>query len=261
MLRSLWLYRGFIQSSIRNELINRFANSKLGGLWLIVNPLTQVAIYTLILSNVLAAKLPGIDNKYSYAIYLMAGLLAWTLFSEIVGKCLNLFIEHGNLMKKMHFPRVTLPAIVVGFNLFNNLLLFLCMFVIFLILGHHFGPAIFWLLPLTIFLAIFSLGLGLIFGILNVFIRDLAQVVPILLQMLFWFTPIVYPLSITPEDFRYLFNANPVYHFVGAYQDVIVYGRGPQLESVALIGTLSLLISGFSLFLFRRAKEEMVDAL
>jgi len=261
MLRSLWLYRGFILSSIRNELISRFANSKLGGTWLIINPLAQVAIYALILSNVLAAKLPGIDNKYAYAIYLMAGLLAWTLYAEIVGKCLNLFIEHGNLIKKMRFPRITLPAIVIGFNLCNNVLLFICMIAIFLILGHQFGLVVFWLLPLTILLASFSLGVGLVLGILNIFIRDISQIVPIILQMLFWFTPIVYPKNIVPEDYRDLLNANPMYHFVNAYQDVIVYDRAPQLDTIVIISTISFCLLGLSLFLFRRASEEMVDVL
>ena len=114
MLRGLWEYRSFVVSSIKNEFIARFARSRLGGLWMIIHPLAQVAIYALILSNVLAAKLPGIDNKYAYALYLMAGMLAWNLFSEIVSRCLTIFIENGNLMKKMRFPRIALPVNVVG---------------------------------------------------------------------------------------------------------------------------------------------------
>ena len=114
LFKSLWDYRGFVFSSIRNEFSARFARSRLGGLWMIINPLAQVAIYALVLSNVLAAKLPGIDNKYAYALYLMAGMLAWSLFSEIISRCLTLFIDQGNLMKKMRFPRITLPVIVVG---------------------------------------------------------------------------------------------------------------------------------------------------
>ena len=102
MLKSVWQYRGFVLSSIRNDMVSRFAQSKLGGLWVILNPLSQVLIYALILSNILAAKLPGIDNKYAYSIYLMSGLLAWTLFSESVSRCLTLFIDNGNLMKKMN---------------------------------------------------------------------------------------------------------------------------------------------------------------
>ena len=96
LLNSLWLYRRFVLSSIRTEFVARFARSRLGGIWMIIHPLAQVAIYALILSEVLAAKLPGIENKYSYAIYLVAGTLAWTLFAEIISRCLVLFIEQGN---------------------------------------------------------------------------------------------------------------------------------------------------------------------
>ena len=136
MLRGIWDYRGFIVTSIKNEFVARFARSKLGGLWMIIHPLAQVAIYALILSNVLGARLPGIDNKYAYALYLIAGILAWNLFAEIVGRCLTVFIEQGNLMKKMRFPRIALPVIVVGSCLLNNLLLFGAVLIIFAVLGH-----------------------------------------------------------------------------------------------------------------------------
>nr|VFK10874.1 MAG: lipopolysaccharide transport system permease protein [Candidatus Kentron sp. LPFa]VFK27309.1 MAG: lipopolysaccharide transport system permease protein [Candidatus Kentron sp. LPFa] len=261
MLHSLWRYRHFILSSIRNDLITRFVRSKLGGLWIIINPLAQVAIYALILSNILGARLPGIDNKYAYAIYLMAGLLAWTLFTEILNRCLNLFIEHGNLMKKMNFPRITLPAIVVGSNLINNGLLLIAMLGIFLLLGHHFSLIMLWLLPLTVILTGFSLGIGLVLGVINVFLRDIGQVIPIILQVCFWFTPIVYPANIIPETYRHWLNLNPIYHFTSAYQNVLVYGRPPQFEGLIVISALTLLLLLLSLFLFRRANEEMMDAL
>ena len=77
MFRSLWQYRQFVFSSVQNELRSRFARSKLGGLWMIMNPLFQVAIYALILSNILQSKLPETNDKYAYPVYLMAGLLGW----------------------------------------------------------------------------------------------------------------------------------------------------------------------------------------
>jgi len=120
MFSALWRYRGFVFSSIKNEFVARFARSRLGGLWMIIHPLAQVVIYALILSTVLSAKLPGIDNQYGYAIYLTSGILAWTLFSEVISRCLTLFIEQGNLMKKMAFPRVSLPTIVAGSCLLSH---------------------------------------------------------------------------------------------------------------------------------------------
>lgn len=261
MYRGLWQYRYFVLSSIRNEMTTRFARSKLGGLWMIINPLSQVLIYALILSNILAAKLPGIDNQYAYAIYLMAGLLAWTLFNEIISRCLTLFIEQGNIMKKMSFPRITLPAIVAGSCLLNNILLFVSMLGIFALLGHQFNFAMLWLIPLTLITMVLAMSVGLFFGVLNVFVRDVGQVVPIILQMLFWLTPIVYPIAIIPEAYRHWLNLNPLYPLTHAYQQIIVYGNSPQWEGIIIIAIIGLFLAGVSLFMFRRASAEMVDAL
>src|SRR5690606_32287585 len=220
LLISLWRYRGFVISSIRNEFATRFARSRLGGLWMIIHPLAQVAIYALILSNILAARLPGIDNKYAYALYLMAGILAWSLFAEIVGRCVSLFIEQGNLMKKMLFPRITLPAIVVGSSLLNNLLLLAAILGVFALFGHAPTLQMLWLIPLTLSVTALAVGVGLILGVLNVFVRDVGQIVPIVLQVLFWFTPIVYPINIVPEGIKGTIDFNPMYPIVSAYHNV-----------------------------------------
>lgn len=261
MLRGVWQYRGFVLSSIRNDMVSRFAQSKLGGLWVILNPLSQVLIYALILSNILAAKLPGIDNKYAYAIYLMSGLLAWTLFSELVSRCLTLFIDNGNLMKKMNFPRITLPSIVIGSCVLNNALLFMAMLVIFALLGHEFNAAMLWLIPLTFCVVTLGFGVGLLLGVFNVFMRDIGQVVPIVLQVMFWFTPIVYPLDIIPSQYRDLMSFNPLYPIIDGYHQVLVYGLSPQFESIAIVLAVSLFLVALGLFIFKRAGAEMMDVL
>ncbi|MDX2471627.1 MAG: ABC transporter permease [SAR324 cluster bacterium] len=261
MFRALWQYRNFVLSSVKNELVTRFARSKWGGFWIVINPLSQVLIYALILSNILAAKLPGIDDKYGYAIYLMAGLLAWSLFIELISRGVTLFLEQGNLMKKMSFPRVTLPSILLGSCLLNNFMLFIAMIGIFGILGQALTFQLLWVFPLTIILATLSLSLGLILGVLNVFLRDIGQIVPIVLQVWFWGTPIVYPVSIIPERFHYLMNFNPLYHIVLAYHQVLVYGAAPALEGVMITFAGSVILLGFALFLFRQSSAEMVDVL
>jgi homopolymeric O-antigen transport system permease protein len=260
-LKCLWMYRYFVFTSIINELIGSFSRSKIAGLWVIINPLSQVLIYTLILSNILQAKLPGIEGKYSYAIYLMAGLLAWNLFSEIINRSLVLFIQYGNLLKKMNFPRITLPVIIVGSCGLNNLLLFISMLAIFLVLGHQFSINMFWIIPLTLLVMLLAIGIGLILGVMNVFLRDIGQVVPIILQMLFWFTPIVYPVNILPENIRYLLRFNPLFEITDAYHTVLVYNRMPDLSNLALITVAAVVIAALALFMFRRASAEMADAL
>ena len=261
MLRDLYLYRGFVFQSIKNELVSRFSRSKLGGFWIILNPLSQVLIYTLILSNILAAKLPGTVHGYAYAVYLMAGLLCWTLFHEIVSRCLTLFIDQGNVMKKMNFPRITMPVIAIGSCLLHNCLLLAAMLGIFALLGHEFGLEILWLIPLILITILLATSLGLILGVLNVFVRDVGEIVPIIFQMLFWFTPIVYPITIIPEIYRDWLNMNPIYPIVDAYQQVIVYGEGPYWKVIFALGCIGISLACVSLFIFRRASAEMVDAL
>ena len=261
MLSGAWRYRFFIVSSIRTELRTKFIRSRLGGLWMILNPLAQVLIFAFVLSAVLSAKLPGIDNRYAYAIYLMAGTLGWSLFAEIVNRCLTLFIDNGNILKKLAFPKIALPLVVVGSALVNNVLLLLAILVIFGTLGHAPGLAILWL-PLLMLVAItLAVGVGLLCGVLNVFVRDVGQVVPVIMQFVYWFTPIVYTVNIIPAQYRSWLSLNPLIPLVSAYQDVLVYDRTPEWSGLGTTFLIGLLFSAFSLVLFRKASPEMVDQL
>jgi lipopolysaccharide transport system permease protein len=261
ILAAIWRYRHFIVSSIKNDLRSRFARSKLGGLWMILQPLAQVAIYALVLSRIMAAKLPGIDNRYAYVIYLMAGMVAWSLFAEVVSRSLNMFVESGNLMKKMAFPRVCLPIIVGGSSLVSNLLLLVTAIGVFVLIGQPLSLAMLWL-PLLIGINLaFALGLGLMLGILNVFVRDIAQVMTVVLQLLFWLTPIVYMPSIIPDRLRAVLEFNPMMHMVVAFQSVILYGRAPGMAGLIVMASTAFVLLVFALILFRRAAPEMVDVL
>jgi lipopolysaccharide transport system permease protein len=261
MLAGAWRYRYFISSSITTELRIKFVRSRLGGLWMILNPLAQVLIFAFVLSAVMAAKLPGIDNRFAYAIYLMAGTLGWSLFAEIILRCLTLFIDNGNILKKLAFPKIALPLIVTGSALVNNVLLLLAMLVIFGLLGHFPGPALLWLPVLTAVTVALALGLGLALGVLNVFMRDIGQVVPVALQFLYWFTPIVYMAQIIPLQYRGWLEFNPLIPVITGYQQVLLYGRAPDLASLAGTCLLAAVLLVLALALFRKASPEMVDQL
>lgn len=261
MLRGLWSYRFFVANSIWNEFYLRFSRSTLGGAWLVFHPLSQVMIYAFILSNLLAAKLPGIDNQYAYAIYLMAGLLAWNLFSEVLTGCMKVFVDNANSLKKINFPRTTLPIIVIGTALLNNVILFVVMIAIFLLLGHVPGIGFVAILPMMFIVALFGAGLGIIFGVINVFIRDVEQAVPIILQILFWFTPIVYPANIIPPEFRSYLEISPLYHLIEFYHQIIAFKVVPSLSTPVGLLCLASLLCVLALHLFRKAGPEMVDVL
>lgn len=262
LLRDLYLYRHFVLSSIRNDLVTRFAASKLGAVWTILNPLSLVLIYSLVLSNILEARLPGTDSQHAYAIYLMAGLLAWNLFSEIINRCLTLFIEQSNLLKKVSFPRITLPTIVIGSCIVNNMILFIAIIVIATLLGHDLGWPVLWVIPMMFVVSIFALGFGIILGLMNVFVRDIGQLIPIVLQITFWFTPIVYPANILSEELQSLLIYNPMYYVVSAYQGVFIYNQTHVFGTgLILMLSVGMLLAVVSLFLFRRASPELVDVL
>jgi lipopolysaccharide transport system permease protein len=261
MFRAIYRYRYFILSSIRNDLRVRFARSKLGGLWMIIHPLAQVLIFALILSEVLAAKLPGIDNKYAYALYLMAGSLCWSMFSEAIMRSLTLFIDNGELMKKMAFPRVCLPVIAAGGVLLNNALLLGAIFLVFAVLGHLPDHHVVWLPLLMVLTLLVGMGVGVVLGVLNVFMRDIGQIVPVVLQALFWLTPIVYSIDILPQQYQTWFRFNPLYPLVASYQNVLVFGKAPLWGELAVLALAAVGVWLVALVTFRRSSAEMVDAL
>jgi lipopolysaccharide transport system permease protein len=191
----------------------------------------------------------------------MSGTLGWSLFAEIVNRCLTLFIDNGNILKKLAFPKIALPAIVVGSALVNNVLLFLAILAIFGVLGHLPGLALLWLPLLTLVTVGLALGFGLTLGVLNVFLRDLGHVVPVLMQFLYWFTPVVYMVNIIPPQYRGYLVFNPLIPVIGGYQDVLLYNRTPDFSGAALPCVVALVLLALAFKLFRKASPEMVDQL
>ena len=261
MLASAWRYRRFIVSSIRADFQARFARSRVGLFWMVAQPLAQVAIFSFVLSGLLAARIPNVSGPYAYVIFLMAGTLCWSLFSDVVARCLTIFIESGNMIKKIAFPRVSLPLIVTGIALANNAALFLVVACAASLLGYPISIHYVWLPPLVLLTVALAIGLGIICGTLNVFSRDVGQVVPVLLQLLFWMTPIVYIASILPEPFQQWLAWNPLVAIVQSYQDVILFARPPAWDSLVPAAVVSGVLLFVALGLFRRAAGEMPDVL
>jgi lipopolysaccharide transport system permease protein len=261
MIGALWAYRGFIVGSVMREFQSKYRNSLLGAAWTVINPLAMIVVYTVIFSQIMKAKLPGVDTTFAYSIYLCAGVLTWGLFAEIVGRAQNTFLENANLLKKLSFPRLCLPVTVVA-NAGLNFAIIFGLFSAFLVLSGNFpGWPYLALLPLLAVLVAFAIGLGITLGVLNVFFRDVGQFFGIFLQFWFWLTPIVYPTSILPERLQPFMSLNPMARLINAFQVILVNGQWPNWYSlwpvVALATVLCLL--GFSLF--RRHAGEMVDEL
>lgn len=261
MLRALWSYRGFVMGSVKREFQARYSNAILGALWSLLSPLAMIVVYTVIFAEVMHSKLPGVASQYGYSIYLCAGILTWGLFAEIVARGQNVFIEQANLIKKISFPRICLPLIVV-FNALANFAIIFGLFTLFLLASHNF-PGLVWfaLVPVLAVLVLLATGIGMVAGVLNVFFRDVGQFLTIAMQFWFWLTPIVYPASILPENVRPLLAWNPMAAVIGACQAILVEGRAPDWASLGPAAVLAVLLCVFGLRLFRKRSGEMVDEL
>ena len=261
LLRSVLAYRGFILGSVRREFQSKYRNSLLGAAWTVLNPLAMIVVYTVIFAQVMRAKLPGMDSTFAYSIYLCAGVLTWGLFAEIVGRSQNVFLDNANILKKISFPRICLPIIVV-LNAGLNFAIIFSLFTSFLILSGNFpGWAFLAIFPVLAVQIIFSIGLGMTLGVLNVFFRDVGQFFGIVLQFWFWFTPIVYPLPIVHEKIRNLIALNPMVPLITAYQDILVRGFWPQWETLIPVTLLGIMLCVMGVRLFRKRAGEMVDEL
>ena len=261
MIKALWAYRGFILGSVRREFQSKYSNSLLGAAWTIIHPLAMIVVYTVVFSQVMKARLPGAEGQFAYSIYLCAGVLTWTFFSETVSRAQNVFLENANLIKKVSFPRMCLPVIVVA-NASLNFLIIFGLFTLFLILSGSFpGLVYFAVVPLLLIQVLFSVGLGITLGVLNVFFRDVGQLFAVVLQFWFWLTPVVYPVSILPEFAQKALRFNPMTNIIASYQGVLVNGQWPDWASLWPVTLLALALCAWGMRLFRAHAGEMVDEL
>jgi lipopolysaccharide transport system permease protein len=261
LFRAVWAYRGFVLGSVQREFQLKYRNSLLGAAWTVINPLAMIVVYTVIFSQVMRAKLPGVDSTFGYSIYLCAGVLTWGLFSEITLKAQSMFLDNANLLRKLNFPRICLPIMVAANALLNFGIVFGLFTFFLLVTGNFPGWAYLALLPLLGLLILFSVGLGITLGVLNVFFRDVGQFFGIFITFWFWLTPITYPVSILPKWVKPFMALNPMACFMAAFQDVLVRDEWPRWATLWPMALATLLLCAFGLRLFRRHSGEIMDEL
>lgn len=261
MIKDIWDFRNFILGSVRREFQLKYRNSLLGSTWAFLSPLAMILVYTLVFSEVMKASMPGVDNKFAYSIYLCAGILTWGLFLEIITGCQTIFLNNATLLKKVSFPKICLPVVILLSALLNFSITF-GLFTGFLVLSGNFpGPVYFALFPLLFIEILFSISLGIIIGVLNVFFRDIGQITGVAMQLWFWFTPIVYLKSLLSESAQSWVSLNPLANLIGAYQEILVFGKLPRWPSLLTICVVSIILCILAMWLFRRSAVEIVDEL
>ncbi len=264
IVRDIFRFRSFIIGSIRRDIQSQYQGSLLGGTWVILQPLAMIAIYTLVFSNVMRSRLPGIDAAYGYSIYLCAGVLTWGYFSEGLTRLQGVFIANSNLLKKAAFPRICLPLIAIGTASFNFFIIFTLFLLFLLFSGNWPGWTLLALLAPLIVQIILTTGVGILAATLNVFFRDIGQLVNVGLLFWFWLTPIVYPISVLPDWTQGWLWLNPFSILMHHYQQILLMGQLPDAlawQRLALLAVFAILLLAWGWKIYRVRAPEMADEL
>jgi ABC-2 type transport system permease protein len=247
----IWSYRNLIYNLAQRELRARYKKSLLGWLWSLINPAAMLAIYTIVFGVFFKAEPPVAGNGHteSYGLYLFAGLVIWNMFNGTVTGAIIALQTSGGLLNKVYFPP-SAPAIA---NLMTVLLQFVIetaiLAAIMIALGNV--SATYILFPaLVVFLAMFSLGLGLFVSVFNVYYRDVGYLVGIGMQVLFYATPIIYPLNIVPDWALPVIRLNPLTQLVEWSRDAFYDLTWPSLASFSLTALACILtfVVGWAVF-------------
>jgi ABC-2 type transport system permease protein len=254
------------------ELRGKYKRSILGWTWSLLNPLASMVIFTVVFSLFLKVSVPPgrPSGLTGFAFFLMPALLAWNFLSNGMNGSMGALLGNSNLIKKVYFPR----EVLVGANIASWVVALLIeMFVLaiaVLIAGSMVLP---WLLPLLLIIAIqtvFVLGVGLILSVLNVFFRDVQHLINIVLQLWFYATPIVYPITVVPENanilgvtvpVRTLYGLNPMVRFVDAYRAVLYDLRFPALDDMLFITVAAIVALVVGVATFNRLEPKLAEEL
>jgi len=271
-VREMWESRNLLANLTLRELRGKYKRSLLGWAWSLVNPLATMLIFAVVFGVFLKVKVPpgdpsGLDV---FALFLLCGILPWNLVANGMTGAMGTMLANSNLIKKVYFPRQVLIAANVASSVVAFLIEMGVLAVALLLAGNFVLP---WLLPVIALMAlqfVFVLGIGLTLGVLNVYFRDVQHFTGILLQLWFYATPVVYPVSVVPRTahalgvevpVRFLYDLNPMVRFVGVYRDLLYDVRAPAAGDLLYLLAVSAVTLLVGLMVFARLEPKLAEEL
>lgn len=246
-LREVIRYRDLLAQLIARNLKVRYKRSVLGLAWTMLNPLAMMTILTIVFSNVFRISLEH------YPVYVLSALVLWNFFAQTTMVATTELVWGGSLFQRIYVPRTTFTLSAVGTGLFNLILSLVPLILIMLVIGVPLRPVLL-VLPFAILLvAMFTLGIALILSMLAVYFTDVLDIHQLVLTAWMYLTPIIYPVEIVPEQYRWLFNLNPMYHLLELFRTPIYAGTLPSLEHLgaASVSAIAVLLLGWWAFASR----------
>ncbi len=252
-LKNLLAYRSLISTLVLKELKTRYRGSVLGFIWSFLNPLLFMLVYIIVFSVYMRI------NVNNYALFLFCGLLPWIWFSQSLLNAASSIVNGGALIKKVVFPIEILPIVSVITNLVNFLLGLPILFLFIYIFKIKLGYFIIFLPILIIIQALMTIGLSLVLSAINVHLRDVEQILTNLLNLFFFLTPILYPISTIPERYRGIILLNPMALLMISYQDILFNGKAPDWRYLLILIIISILIFIYGYIIFDRFKDSLIE--
>ena len=260
----LWTYRTLIVNLTEREFKAKYKKSVLGWLWSLLNPLSTLAVFTLVFGTFLGGQAPESANGTTlFAVYLFSGLVVWNMFANTVNGSIQALNMNASLLKKVYFPPecpavANVLAVLVQAAIETGILM-----LVLILLGNFSWTFLLW--PVLVALVIgFSIGLGLVLSLANVYYRDVEYLISIFMQLLFYCTPIVWNVNVVgqkelgPFSIATLLKFNPIASYVGAARDLVWYLEVPSLNRclACLFWSVASLVIGWYVF---RAKSKNVS--
>lgn len=261
----LYDYRELLFNLVKRELKVKYKKSVLGFFWSLLNPLLTMLVFTFVFAFVLRIQPPKNSlGLASFPMFLLIALLPWNFFSLTLGSAVGSIVFNSNLIRKVYFPREILPISLTLANLINFFLELLVLFAFLAILGYPFYRFLYLLLVIIFIQLLFTVGVSLVFAMLNVYFRDVQHFVGIILMVWFYATPIIYPFEMIPKRWRglpiqFILKLNPLTALTLSYRDILYFYKAPSFGLLGYAGGVSLLLLSLAYFLFKRYEPSFAE--
>ena len=260
-----WAKFDLLRALVRRDLEARYKGSVLGNLWPLLNQLSQLLIYTYVFSIVLDVRLSlkGLpENDATFGLWLFAGLLPWIAFTGGLNQAASSVLTQPNLVKKVVFPLALLPLVPILSAFIESSFGLMALIVLVAVSSQTLHTTLA-LLPLVwIPQLLLTAGLGYLAAGFTVFLRDIPQTLGVVLNLLFYLTPIVYPAAIIPEEFReWVFWLNPIAAIAEVYRDLVLIGEIRHWGEWGLASAVSLVVFWIGFWCYQRLRPAFADVL
>jgi lipopolysaccharide transport system permease protein len=252
-ITELYYYREMLKNLVTKELRARYKGSVFGFLWTFFNPLLILVVYSVVFSFVMRVQM---DH---YSMFLFIGLLPWNYLATSVQMGVTSVVSSSGLIKKTYFPREMLPLSIVISNLINYLLSLFILIPALLIVKIPLTIALLSFPIILIIQTILVVGLTLLLSAANVYFRDLEHITGVVIMAWFFFTPIIYPMEMVPDEIKSLFALNPMLPVIKAYQDIFFYQKFPDWSNLGIFTVGSIIFFLFALTVFRKLQKNFAE--